>query len=245
MKLNTVLFMKNMKGSQSAMIELINSDDFLDKLKEIVDDDSIEFSKNEKFKPISKEKPKEGELKDFLINTEWSELANNIGNWWLGIQKANLRTPNWDFISTCTINGKKGLLLIEAKAHWNELTNDHCSSNSKNNREKIETAINQAKDDINNKNIVPPISISIDNYYQLSNRIAHSWWLASQGVPVILLYLGFLNCSDMQDNVKVFTSDLDWKNCFNQYSSKVGIDNLIGKSIDCNKSEFKLICRSY
>ena len=48
------------------------------------------------------------------------ERRKNLINWWLAVPKgANL--PNWDIASTCTIEGKRGLLLIEAKAHSQEL----------------------------------------------------------------------------------------------------------------------------
>lgn len=38
--------------------------------------------------------------------------------------------------------------------------------------------------------------IERDSYYQLSNRFAWTWKLASLGVPVVLLYLGFSNATD-------------------------------------------------
>jgi len=237
--------MNEFKGSQGAILELISYEDFFVQLKDIIGDNTIEFSDKEKYLPESIMSPKEAELKDFLKNTEWENLTDPIINWWLDIIKPNTRTPNWDFISTCTINGKKGLLLVEAKAHSKEIKeNDRCGSKNESNQNKIETAINQAKDNINMNNSFS-ISISRDKCYQLSNRIAHAWWLASQGVPVILLYLGFLNCDEMKENGNIFKDDLEWQECFKNYSSKVGVNCLINESINCNKSEFKLICRSY
>ena len=51
-------------------------------------------------------------------------------------------------------------------------------------------------------------ALSTRHHYQLSNRFAWSWKLAMLGVPVVLLYLGFLNAQDMQDD-----GDLFWKSC--------------------------------
>jgi hypothetical protein len=39
--------------------------------------------------------------------------------------------------------------------------------------------------------------ISRDSHYQISNRFAWSWKLTQLGIPVVLVYLGFLNASDM------------------------------------------------
>jgi len=238
--------MKILKGSQRAMLELIGSPDFLVQLEGLIDDSSVKFSKDDIFKPLSKENFKEAELKNFLKQTIRPELGDQIRDWWLKVSKPSTRTPNWDFISTCTINGQKGLLLVEAKAHKSEVNeNDKCGSTNEQNRKKINRAINQAKEDINNKVPFTLIAISRDKCYQLSNRVAHAWWLANQGVPVVLLYLGFLNCQEMKNNGKLFENDSDWRNCFRVYASKVGVNNLISKPINCGKSEFKLICRSY
>ena len=47
----------------------------------------------------------------------------------------NTRTPNWDIASTCTIEGKAGILLIEAKAHDQELIKEETG------RKNIETPV--------------------------------------------------------------------------------------------------------
>ncbi len=44
-----------------------------------------------------------------------------LGDWWLAVQSGRPRTPNWDIASTCTVDGARGLLLVEAKAHTQEL----------------------------------------------------------------------------------------------------------------------------
>ena len=44
-----------------------------------------------------------------------------LGDWWLAVQRADSQKQNWDIASTCTVDGHKGLLLVEAKAHPREL----------------------------------------------------------------------------------------------------------------------------
>jgi hypothetical protein len=177
-------------------------------------------------------------------------LYDEIVKWWL---HKDTTTPNWDLISTCTINGKRGILLIEAKAHFKELENEskgkpldktEPSESSEKNHARIFEAINEANTEINKIN--NGIKISRDNCYQLSNRVAHAWWLANQGIPVVLLYLGFLNCDDMNDGKNtLFKTDSDWQNCFLNHAKKVGVDMILDKWVDCGKSKFITISKSY
>jgi hypothetical protein len=135
---------------------------------------------------------------DFLDN----EKRNALREWWLAVPRG-ANKPNWDIASTCTIDGKKGLLLVEAKAHSMELINAEAaksepdnSDHSKMNYDHIDEAIKQANKGLNN--ISKGWALSRDTHYQLCNRIAWSWKLASLGIPTILIYLGFLNAAEMQ-----------------------------------------------
>ena len=55
-------------------------------------------------------------------------------------------------------------------------------------------------------------------------RFAWSWKLVSFGIPVVLVYLGFLNAEDMKDQGKIFCSDANWENALRGYSEGV-VDN--------------------
>lgn len=44
------------------------------------------------------------------------EMRGQLTRWWLKVSR-RANTPNWDIVSTCTIEGRPGLVLIEAKAH--------------------------------------------------------------------------------------------------------------------------------
>lgn len=162
--------------------------------------------------------------------------------------KHNGKTPNWDIISTCQINGEKGLLLVEAKAHCRELEEvgkpsaQEKSDNSKANHESIKKAIEEANSAIDTQ--YPGIAISRDICYQLSNRIAHAWWVANHGIPVVLMYLGFLDVTDMENNYKILKSDDEWQECFRKHAEKVNSDILINNTVDCGMASFKLIVRS-
>lgn len=243
--------MKKYKGSNRCVLEWLDSPGFLSELNELLQSTSIVITPNDYWKPIGTSNDKESELKDFLKEYFNSDLGNSIRKWWLAITERNSRTPNWDLLSTCNIKGKKGLLLIEAKAHASELDKESkgkylrkkASINSLANHKQIGEAIEQANNTINIQ--VPGISISRDKCYQLSNRIAHAWWLANQGIPVVLLYLGFLNVEDMKkDNYKIFKSPEEWDKCFRNHAQKVGVDRILNSWINCGQSEFITVCKS-
>ena len=51
-----------------------------------------------------------------------SDVRSELKRWWLVAASNNTRTPNWDVACACTIEGKSGIVLIEAKAHDQELS---------------------------------------------------------------------------------------------------------------------------
>ncbi len=57
-----------------------------------------------------------GETTGFLSDQQ----RNEISTWWLAVRHSLSNTPNWDIVSQATINGREGLILIEAKAHDQE-----------------------------------------------------------------------------------------------------------------------------
>ena len=61
-----------------------------------------------------------------------------------------------------------------------------------------------------------------DRHYQLS-PLAWSWKLATLGVPVVLMYLGFLNARDMVGE-KLFLSPEEWESTIKTHGESV-VDN--------------------
>ena len=137
-----------------------------------------------------------------------------LNDWWLKHTKG-ANTPNWDFVSTCFIRDEPGLVLIEAKAHEFELSDEGktlestASSNSRDNHEKIGKAIAEANEQLSLAAQSKGFNISRDTCYQLSNRFAFSWKLASLGIPVVLIYLGFINAKEMGH--KYFKNHNHWE----------------------------------
>lgn len=129
--------------------------------------------------------------------------SSALKDWWLEHPgKAN--TPNWDIASTCSFHGRKGLLLVEAKAHLEELAgeehgkslNPKASGDSFANHQNIGRAIADTAAEYQRFTGFP-WAISRDRCYQMSNRFAMAGKLAEMGYPVVLVYLGFVVAEEM------------------------------------------------
>lgn len=175
---------------------------------------------------------KEAEL-DKADNLVLPGIQIKLQDWWLFHRKGTATTPNLDIASTCKIEERQGLLLVEAKAHKKELSEqDKCGAKGKNYKQ-IGKAIAEANAGLE-KLTGNPWNLCRDKHYQLSNRFAWSWKLASLGIPVILIYLGFLNATDMRDNGELFLSGADWESALTKHSNCIVDNSCWGKSIDCN-----------
>lgn len=159
-----------------------------------------------------------GEAEGFLS----PECRQQVTDWWLEvIAKAN--TPNWDVASTCRVEGKPGLVLVEAKAHSAELS---CTAkpkpdtaNGEKNDRRTRTAMAEANDELNR--ILPGWRLSCDSHYQMANRFAWAWKLASMGVPVVLIYLGFTQAVEMADRGDPFEDGAAWEKAVREHSAGI------------------------
>jgi hypothetical protein len=130
-------------------------------------------------------------------------------SWWLAVEPG-ANTPNWDLASTATIDGREGLVLIEAKAHVNEIKVDGKGvGGNAENHARIERAFLQANAGL--CSIGGDWNLCADRSYQLCNRFAWAWKVASLGYPVILVYLGFLGANEMSDQGVPFASHEAWE----------------------------------
>jgi hypothetical protein len=80
------------------------------------------------------------------------EKRKVLTKWWVE-KPRGARLPNWDIASTCTVEGTRGLSLVEAKAYDKELSeagkSQPTTSNSRMNHERIGLAIQQANSGLN------------------------------------------------------------------------------------------------
>lgn len=160
-----------------------------------------------------------------LIPDEYQRLA--LIDWWLAVPRS-ANTTNWDIASTCVIGGKPGLLLVEAKSHDAELRNEEkgkekpsATVNSRLNHEQIGTCLEKTSLALTEQTNLS-WALSRDCHYQMSNRFAWSWKLTSLGIPVILVYLGFLDCQEMQRHGQLpFAKHEDWDRLVKLHSNSL------------------------
>jgi hypothetical protein len=154
-------------------------------------------------------------------------------------------TPNFDLASTCEIGGRPGLLLYEAKAHVEELNKEaagrrlefDASEERKLSHQTIGVAIASARDGLETATGLP-FSISRDTHYQRSNRFAWSWKLTQLGIPVVLIYLGFLKAEEMADRSEPFGDHAEWERLVKSHSAPLFPSEVWGREWSCNKRPF-------
>ena len=158
-------------------------------------------------------KPRLGHDRGFVP----SGVRNQLLDWWL-TDKHPPNTPKWHIASTCRVEGEQGLLLVEAKAHTGELSERSATKAKGPNLRSIGKAIRQANDALTSVT-GGEWDLSRDHHYQIANRFAWSWKLASLGIPVVLVYLGFLHANEMRNgNKRPFSNQDDWADVLKKHT---------------------------
>ena len=207
---------KDNRGSRPRCVLLTDgsADQVAQRLTGLVGKPEVQVSAEDRWQPQGKCHVREAELDKLrkgdavLLN---DAIRGQLQEWWLVEGKGSAKTPSWDIASTCTVSGRRGLLLVEAKAHSEELSKgDRCGAGPVN-RKRIEIALKEASAGLR-KATRGPWRLSAEHRFQLANRFAWSWKLATFGVLVVLVYLGFLDAIEMADkNRRPFASDDDWR----------------------------------
>ena len=90
----------------------------------------------------------------------------------------------------------------------------------------------------------PRVTISRDTHYQLANRLAFTWKLASLGISVVLLYLGFTGDEGIRDAGKPFADDADWRRAFGYYVEHSFPVDLVGGRFEFGETPAWVLSRS-
>ncbi len=235
--------MDKFRGSRKHILDMLERRDFIASFNNLLTGTSVSIMSSDSWAPNGYNSPDESQLRDFEPFKKNCPVEHRvITEWW---PKHPARSPVWDMVMTAKIGDKKGLILVEGKAHERELDRNgkhrvsNGSSESKQNHEKIGRNIEDARRFLNQ--VMAGFAISRDTHYQLSNRVAFAWKLAKEGIPTVLMYLGFLGDTFFQD----FLQDNDhWQRVIGAY-----IDGVIPllfpeKWIDCESSQMLMTFRS-
>lgn len=236
-----------MRGSRKHILDWTDRPEFPEDLLRLAQPVTTVLSDTSVWMPRGHGLPKEARLELFgptaLPHVDWA----NLRKWWLRHERG-ANTPNWDIALTCDIESRPGVILVEGKANVAELgstgksLDSEASDASRENHERISTAISEACTALRSHN--PTIAISRDSHYQLSNRVAFAWKLASLGVPTVLVYLGFIGDTGIRDAGQPFLSESHWQEVFAEHSRAVFPPELTDRRIDCANAPMWLLVRS-
>lgn len=235
------------RGSRKHVLDWTGRSSFLDEFHELIGNLPVDLS-GALVMPRGISAPQEARLEQFGPtwlpgNPAWEHLCN----WWLCHQRG-ANTPNCDIAAGCFIEGRPGLVLVEAKANWPELSASGKnrakpeSDRSRENHDRIGAAINEAR--IGWCEHYPGVEISRDSHYQLSNRLAFAWKLAMLGIPTVLMYLGFTGDKGISDAGQYFQDDSDWKEAFRQYSNERVPEAVLEQRLEFGTAPVWLLVRS-
>ena len=143
-----------------------------------------------------------------------------------------MRLPAFDLVSTFGAEGSdSGILIVSAAAHIGELNSDHAHQREKTALPQIKKAFAEASagwnalllkhaEDYGYK-LSHRVKLSTEAHYRLATHFAFAWKLAQLGVPVILLYLGFLDATELEpDGRLIFRDGEMWNKCVFEKTSK-------------------------
>jgi hypothetical protein len=241
---------KQFDGSKRHVLDWIESARYLETVREWTHAQGFDIAYDATRMPKSWAEPGESRLfnatSPFLNEIDKSKLQA----WWAHAGSANI--PNWDLIVAATKDKGPALVVVEAKAHASEFD---CKGKTKTtggapesqkrtdeNHVRIGDAIDEASAALSRA--YPGISISRDRCYQLSNRIAMAWKLASMGVPNTLVILGFTGDSEIAKAGRYFADDAHWQLAFDSYAASSIPQEYLDRELSAGAASFRVIARS-
>jgi hypothetical protein len=236
------------RGSRKHVLDWIDDEDsFLQSLNELLHFTGAVVGPTDIWMPKGHQRPKEVKLHAGYSPFLPEDLKTQVIDWWL-VHKRGANVPNWDLAATCSVSDRRGLVLIEAKGHENELSlagkelRQDASDNSRKNHARIGQAIEEARQALDQT--IPGVRISRDSHYQLSNRIAYAWKVASLGVPNVLVYLGFIGDTGIDYVGPHFESEEHWDRTVRGYMAAVLPPEFLDRPIPCGAGTMQTVIRS-
>ena len=224
------------QGSRGHLLDLVDGEDWWSRLNSLIASADAHLDEGSHHVPIGSDEDSEWDLAKFCQAYCVSDMkVERFASWWV----KSGRAPMWDLIATCQIDGRPGLLIVEAKAHENEMHREGKSPPKATNTRQLDVSdlsrglarslinhgyigrcIHEARDAL--REHIPTIAIDRDSNYQLSNRIASAWKLADCGMPVVLLYLGSIGDEGMAPEGKPFRDGAHWEAIVRSHLQGVG-----------------------
>ena len=236
------------RGSRKHVLDWVESPQFGVELREMLQPVSVSIRDPIVVVPAGHCDPTEAQLHHPALPFKvLTPIQSQLREWWLEYPEG-AKTPNWDLVVACEIEGTPGLILFEAKANVAELKLDGKSepnsleSRSGRNHLRIRSAIAEARSGLEDAGVLTQIDVG--THYQLANRIAITWKLATLGIPTVLVYLGFTGDSGISDVGLPLSGHCHWQNVLLEHAAPVVPDWLWGRRIDVGKTSMWPLIRS-
>lgn len=220
------------KGSYRHMLDLVSASNFREIMNGLLVGTDACLAQDECRHPCGRLKKREWtevEIEDYLKRYPLPGYSGLNRRWWIAF-KGN--RPTWDLLCHAQIDGQAGLLLVEAKAHFGEMCEKDSKSpvDRKNDRSvandlSIRLRLAEASLGLTELGL-GSFRLSADHDYQLSNRLAYLHKLSSDGVPTVLLYLGWIKSPDWPNDA--FSDCLAWEQCVKTHMSRIGPWGFVG-----------------
>jgi hypothetical protein len=235
-------------GSRMHILDWVESVNFVSELRKFVAPIGFSIADQATYQPRGRHDHRESVLigsASFLSSHQQERLLA----WWL-VHRRGARLPTWDLVvSARNSSGRPALVLVEAKAHAAELCaagkrklrrkDPEQQARSNENHEKIARAIAEANKAL--QSVVPGISLDVNESYQFANRIAFAWKLASLGIPVALIYLGFIGDRAIGNENDCFQRAKDWQRAFNRHTARCFPADSQSRRLNCGEADFWLL----
>jgi hypothetical protein len=233
------------RGSRKHVLDWLEQPTVLTELLALAEIADPRISSASRWMPLGSNQPDEARLETFGPkwlpgHSAWPQLMK----WWLKHEKG-ANTPNWDLAVGCEIDRRPGLILVEAKANAPELKEEgksldpDATAKSAANHAQITAAIHEAC--LGLRLHEPKAAISCNSHYQLANRLAFTWKLATLGIPTVLIYLGFIGDTALKEP---FLTTTDWEQTFDGYAKPSACRSLFERRIDCGAASAWMLLRA-
>lgn len=156
-----------------------------------------------------------------FLDVEWQGLdflsdAQSVKAAWRSFWPQSGNVQNWDAVRWLRIGEHRELLLVEAKAHINELRSS-CTASERGGLPTIKSALDAAKDsfgaDTNRNWLIP--------YYQYCNRLAVLHFLMKHKVPARLIFVYF--SGDANPNASCPQTEAEWEGPLREMDDHIGL----------------------
>jgi len=239
---------KQFDGSRRHVLDWVESSDFLGTVRQWIAPQGFTVASDAIRMPSGWEQSKESRLFDKASPFLDPGRKDTVRRWWLAHEG---NTPNWDLIVQAAGRDGPALVLVEAKAKVSEFDckskpllyrseDPEARERTTENHRQIGRAIDEASNALSSQGIC----ISCEHHYQLSNRIAMAWKLASLGVPSTLVFLGFTGDREIAREGDHFADDDHWRTAFTEYLKGVLPEELLEKDISAGTASFRVLSRS-